>query len=245
MFLTCNRPFLNFDDFVDVKSLLEIKPHFSAFIAKNLHLLKPTKLGSGNFLSPSIMGVNDFHSRLEQEQAGIADQDLKLTLEELYRNDLYGNYLMFEKDIIAAPLTLLLRYSKNYEHKHLASQAIALPHDQSFGFFYKWLDQQNIFKEYGRVCMFVNYPGSSSPVHRDWANTDQSNNDEFLWINFSERKRFFLYNPDSNEKTYITGHCNWFNTGNFHGSDPVEYACYTARVDGVFSDAFKAKAGMQ
>jgi hypothetical protein len=245
MFLTSNQPFLNFDNIVDIASLLQLKPYFSAFVANNLHLLKPTKLGSGNFLDPNTLGVNDFHSKFDQAQHSIDDPVLRETLKELYQKDLYGNYLMFEHNIIASPLTMLLRYSKDYTQKHLAEQAIALPHDKNFEFFYTWLDQQDIFEQYGRVCFFVNYPGSASPIHRDWADSDSANSDEFLWLNFGQHKKFFLYEPDVNKKTYITGHANWFNTGNFHGSEPVQYACYTMRVDGVFSDAFRKKANIQ
>ena len=113
----------------------------------------------------------------------------------------------------------------------------------NFAFFYEWLNSQNIFSDFGRVSLFINYQGASGTLHHDYPDASNPNQDEFILINFNPKsKKFYLIDNNTDEKVYLTGHCNWFNTSNIHGSDPVPQACYSLRVDGLFSDAFKQRS---
>jgi hypothetical protein len=242
MFLTHNRPFLNFDHLLDIDSLLAIKPYISAFIAKNHHLLKPSKFRSGHFNGREY-GISDYQDQFKADHNIITDPKLRETVTDLLNCDQFGNYIVFEQDVAAGTFSIIPRYSLDYNTKHCATECVAMPEDRQFAFFYEWLDRQNIFSDYGRVTLFINYTGAHSAVHSDYIDTSQPSVDEFVWINFSPvRKKFYLVNNETDEKIYSSGYCNWFNTTNNHGSDPAKQACYSLRVDGLFSDAFKLRA---
>lgn len=245
MLLTYNRPFLNFDHHLDIDGLLEIKPYISAFIAKNHHLLKPTKFQSDwDFfhMENPPPGVNDYLTKFRANPDIILDPNLREIVTNLLNCDQYGSYIVFEQDVLWGTFSMAIRYSKDYMTKHRAAECTAQLEDKQFAFFYEWLDKQAIFNEYGRVNLFINYQGSNGPTHRDYPDASQPNQDEFILINFNpNNKKLFVIDNDTNEKIYISGYCNWFNTSNLHGSDPAPQACYSLRVDGVFSEEFKQR----
>jgi hypothetical protein len=242
MFLTHNHPFLNFDHVVDIDGLLAIKPYISAFIAKNHHLLKPTKYRSDVNLHKRP-GVTDYLNQFKANPGIITDPKLREIVTDLLNCDQFGNYIVFEQDVVAGTFSIIPRYSLDYNTKHHAAECVALSEDQQLAFFYEWLDRQAIFSDYGRVTLFINYPGTSGPLHHDYPDASKPNQDEFVLINFSpSKKKFYLIDNDTDARVYPSGYCNWFNTSNIHGSDPAEQACYSLRVDGLFSDAFKQRA---
>lgn len=241
MFLTNNQSFLNFDRHIDINGLLSIKPFISAFIAKNHHLLKPTKYVSANFATAN-RGIGDYYYDKNIHQELFTDPNTKDIVTDLLNCDQLGNYVIFEHEVTMGTFSIVPRYCKNYHTKCHKNECVALPEDSNLTFFYDWLDKQNIFSDYGRVTIFINYPGTATATHKDYPNVDQANSDEFIWLSFNDRKKFFLIDAETQQKIYLSGHCNWFNTGNFHGTDPVDWACYSIRVDGVFSDDFKQRA---
>jgi hypothetical protein len=54
-----------------------------------------------------------------------------------------------------------------------------------------------------------------------------------------------MLNPQTDEKKLVEGYSAWFDTVNqFHGSDEIDKLAFSIRVDGVFTDEFKAKIPM-
>lgn len=242
MFLAHNQPFLNFDHLIDISALLAIKPYVSAFIAKNHHLLKPTKFHGALFKDGSL-GTHDYQDEFKTNPDVIADPKLRAVVTDLLKCDQFANYIVFEQDVTACTFTITSRYALDYETKHHATRCVALPEDTQLAFFYEWLDRQAIFSDYGRTTLFINYPGAHNVVHTDYVDASRPAPDEFIWIDFAPgRKKFYLLDNKTNQKIYSPGHCNWFNTNNRHGSDPAPQACYSLRVDGLFSDTFKQRA---
>lgn len=245
MFLAHNRPFLNFDHLIDVHGLLAIKPYVSAFIAKNHHLLKPTKFHGALFKAGDHgnLGTHDYQDQFRTNSNVIDDPVLREVVSDLLRCDQFANYIVFEQDVTSCTFNITSRYALDYATKHHATECVALPEDKQLAFFYEWLDRQAIFSDYGRISLFINYPGAYSAVHTDYVDASGPAPDEFIWIDFApDRKKFYLLDVETDQKIYSPGHCNWFNTNNHHGSDPAPQACYSLRVDGLFSDGFKQRA---
>ena len=49
---------------------------------------------------------------------------------------------------------------------------------------------------------------------------------------------------DDWKKQYLNGEINTFDNATWHGSDPAKYSCFTIRIDGLFSDDFLTKTGL-
>lgn len=95
------------------------------------------------------------------------------------------------------------------------------------------------FKATGRMLIMYDYSANSVPAHRDHLSPEICNN--FIWFRTNLRKPFYLLNHESGEKLYVNSYSAWFDTVNqFHGSDGCEGLSFSIRVDGIFTDQFRA-----
>jgi hypothetical protein len=238
-----NKPYQNFDSYIDLQSLLKLKPFISAYLARNNQYCIPTKFSRVSFGADDSykVGIQDAVNYY-RENFNLYNDSLKSVIENLIANDQFGSFVVFENDVVYTSLSFNTRYIINgLNNKHLPEYTKRTPMDHELNFFYNWLDCQNIFQYYGRVNFFINHPGSYQLPHTDPDDPTKDLPDEFIWINFSpDRKKFYVLD-DENQKIYVPGYINWFNTKNLHGGDIVEYSCYSLRIDGKFTEEFKSK----
>ena len=94
------------------------------------------------------------------------------------------------------------------------------------------------FAATGRILIIYDDGGNSVPAHRDHEDTEVCN--EFIWMRTNFNKPFYLLNPDTGEKRYVTSHSAWFDSVNqFHGADGADRLSFSIRVDGIFSDRLR------
>ncbi|HYI42734.1 MAG TPA: hypothetical protein VD768_03835, partial [Sphingomicrobium sp.] len=63
----------------------------------------------------------------------------------------------------------------------------------------------------------------------------------FVWLRTNREKSFYMLDPDNGEKRYIAGHAAWFDTVNqYHGADATGELAWSIRVDGHFTEEFRA-----
>lgn len=96
------------------------------------------------------------------------------------------------------------------------------------------------FKATGRMLIMYDDGPRPVPAHRDHLSTDVCH--EFVWFRTSRKKPFYLLNHTTNEKLYVDSYSAWFDTVNqFHGGDAHEGLTFSIRVDGHFTDEFRAR----
>lgn len=96
------------------------------------------------------------------------------------------------------------------------------------------------FQATGRMIIFYGDEGRPVPAHRDHIETDICH--EFLWFRSNLKKPFYMFNEKTGEKQYVKTYSAWFDSVNqYHGSDEYEGLSFSIRVDGKFTDEFKAK----
>ena len=165
---------------------------------------------------------------------------------ELTQTELH-DYVKFRYPVKSLGTKLLLRTYNDYHDafgaKHLAARNHDTPAMAHFPSISKWINNQNVFSQVGRILFFINERQTSTPIHTDYADM-RSRKDQFIWINFQEKKRFFVLDG-SGQKQYLKGTINTFDNASWHGSEPAEYSCFTLRVDGVFTDTFLDETGLR
>ena len=96
------------------------------------------------------------------------------------------------------------------------------------------------FKATGRILIIYDDAGHAVPAHRDHLNPELCH--EFVWLRTNRRKPFFMLNEKTGERRYVESYSAWFDTVNqFHGTDPAPGLSFSIRVDGVFTDEFRAR----
>jgi hypothetical protein len=96
------------------------------------------------------------------------------------------------------------------------------------------------FKATGRMIIMYDDGGRAVSAHRDHDSTDLCH--EFIWFRTNLDKPFYMLNPATEERRYVQSHAAWFDTVNqYHGGDPTGRLSFSIRVDGVFTDEFRAQ----
>ena len=96
------------------------------------------------------------------------------------------------------------------------------------------------FRATGRILVMYDDVPREGPAHRDHIESEICH--DFIWFRTNLRKPFYMLNPETAEKLYVSSYSAWFDTVNqFHGTDACEGLGVSIRVDGVFTDAFRAR----
>ncbi len=96
------------------------------------------------------------------------------------------------------------------------------------------------FQATGRILIMYDDAPREIPAHRDHIKTGICH--EFLWFRTNFKKPFYMLDQNTNEKKYVEGYSAWFDSVNqYHGSDASDGLSYSIRVDGKFTDEFRAK----
>jgi hypothetical protein len=95
------------------------------------------------------------------------------------------------------------------------------------------------FQATGRMLIMYDDSGRAVSAHKDHDSADLCH--EFIWFRTNFAKPFYMLNPETGEKLYVTSHSAWFDTVNqFHGADSNGGLSISIRVDGVFTDEFRS-----
>ena len=96
------------------------------------------------------------------------------------------------------------------------------------------------FAATGRALIIYDDGGNEVPAHRDHIDPELCH--EFIWMRTRFNKRFYMLDPSTGAKKYVTSHSAWFDSVNqFHGADGSDELSFSIRVDGVFTDEFRRR----
>ncbi len=116
----------------------------------------------------------------------------------------------------------------------------------------KWVESlidKNIFEHIGRVIFFHCEHGGIPFEHRD---LDAANGmditfphrNEFIHIRPNTKKAFYLWDPETKNKTYLNTRAAWWNDQDWHGGEAIMEQSYSLRIDGKFTEEFRKKLGI-
>lgn len=240
MHLINGLPWIDLEPYADLDALELDRWRFALAIAKNPALIFTSIVGTQlNLYDQGETELGDFAKRTHRQNE--KDKEAYSQLESMARFYTYCKYMYPTQGLGQC---MHIRTVKNdlYNKKHLRDFCTDTPAAKSFEFFFQWLDRQQIFSEYGRAILFINEPGTSTTLHRDYPFPTSYKN-QFVWITLGKTKNFFIQ-EDNGSKHYVTSRCALFDNANWHGSDPCKYASWSLRVDGVFSPQFLDKSGL-
>jgi hypothetical protein len=238
-----NDYFKILDDIVPLKELKNIEAEIVKGIVKSKKYWEPNLIFNKNCLyDQNFIEAYPYFSenyKLTDEYkyiaaTGITDEEIYDIMKFLYPvTEISVKRLFLRK----SPL-----YYKSFALKHREKankDQICLQH---FSELVRWINKSNIFDEVGRIVIFVNETGDTIPIHSDYAD-GETRKDQFLWINFNRKKKFFILDENCN-KVYSDGEIVIFDNANWHGSEPSEHACFTIRIDGIFKQSFLEKSDL-
>lgn len=115
----------------------------------------------------------------------------------------------------------------------------------------KWVESLvgTVFEDIGRVIFFHCEADGIPFEHRDLdakngINVVKPHRNEFIHIRPNTKKAFYLWDPETKDKTYLNCRAAWWNDVDWHGGERIMEQSYSLRIDGKFTDAFRKKLGI-
>lgn len=256
MKLINNQPWISFDNLVDIKSLNDLKIETCKGFAQSWavgHVLPSVAGigpnwpdGSGALPTPVGRELVDVLHHTKRNPTALGHKEVVELTKDI---NSYGYmFLKLIGDNLGIGYNLYLRAptSADYNDKHLASKSTWTKAAANFKPLIEWVQNQRIFNEIGRVVVFFNDQDQHCLMHRDRSELNPvATPDNFIWINlFPDRKQFYIFDGETGEESPITSQVAWFDTENWHASKSSPFAAFSIRFDGVFTNEWKAKAGL-
>lgn len=230
------------DDFFDLEKLHEIYPDIVKGLVESKQYFEPIVVGNQRaildkeHIDPNIY-IKDIFSKTEEYanliSSGFTDRQIL-------------EYVLYRCPVKSLGTKLLLRTYPNYSNafatKHISRLNKDQPAYSNFPKLKEWIENCGAFKSVGRILLFVNELGSYTVTHCDYADLTTLK-DQFIWINIFQKKSFFILDEHW-KKQYLKGEINIFDNATWHGSDPAKSHCFTIRVDGLFTDDFLKRTGL-
>lgn len=237
MHLINNQLVIDLSTYVNIQALIDQKPQFDYAVVKSSTNITPTRYYKTQFLNQHYNGVSDLLAIYNTAAPGELD-----FLQDLRDHNQLASWLRYNQDLIHGQQSVSIIYPTDWHTKHIKTETVETENTKYFKFLFDWLDAEQIFSEYGRVVVFLNEPGVSTPIHQD--SPDATRKDEFIWLSLGNRKKFFVYDVENDTKHYLQSPIGTFDATNYHGADPGEFASWSMRIDGVFSDSFLLKTNL-
>ena len=115
----------------------------------------------------------------------------------------------------------------------------------------KWVEQLQgtVFEHIGRVIFFHCEADGIPFEHRDLdakhgIDVVKPHRNEFIHIRPNTKKAFYLWDPESKDKTYLNTRAAWWNDVDWHGGERIMEQSYSLRIDGRFTEAFRKQLGI-
>jgi hypothetical protein len=115
----------------------------------------------------------------------------------------------------------------------------------------KWVEELigNIFEDIGRVIFFHCEADGIPFEHRDLdakngVDVVKPHRNEFIHIRPNTKKAFYVWDPETKNKTYINCRAAWWNDVDWHGGERIMEQSYSLRIDGKFTEEFRKKLGI-
>ena len=229
--LVNNKPFVGLESFLDLKKLDDLHDEISYAIGKSADSIYPASPPSYSFAESELISHHQLKEELRKESPEL--NNFQLDWYALMHGCAGHGFCLFLRNIS--------NYPADFRFKCLNSYTSLTPAGHNFDFLFNWIDDQNCFKEYGRVLFFISPAGSEGIIHRDNKGLDEYV-DNFIWITGKHPKKLFLFDTDTGERHVSDHRAMYFMNHNYHGTiNDSDYWSWSLRIDGVFTDEFLEK----
>jgi hypothetical protein len=116
----------------------------------------------------------------------------------------------------------------------------------------RWVEstiENGIFEHIGRVIFFHCEADGIPFEHRDLdakngIDVVKPHRNEFIHIRPNTKKAFYVWDPETKNKTYLNTRAAWWNDVDWHGGERIMEQSYSLRIDGKFTNEFRKKLGI-
>jgi hypothetical protein len=256
-----NTPYFDIEPYLDMKSFDDLQPE----IYKGFALARPYAK-EGTWMTPGF-SFNDMSYKIHWKPIYQAiDEFLKLPDNDPikkggwdlwcnvpkghYERNLFTRYLKISMGAYDPYVYYFLWEEGNWNNRPAERQLTQ--EAEYFPNVVNWvvdLKTKGIFEHIGRVIFFHCEADGIPFEHRDLdakngIDVVKPHRNEFIHIRPNTKKAFYLWDPESQNKTYINTRAAWWNDVDWHGGEKIIEQSYSLRIDGKFTESFRQKLGI-
>jgi len=255
------QAYYNMESYLDMAMFDKLQPEiFKGFALAREHAKEGTwmKPGFDQTQGSYIWNWKPIYKAIEEYHALPDNHPIKIGGGELWSNVKNGHH---ERNLFTRYIKMALGAYDPYIYyflweegswddrtapRKLTEEAVYFPETV------KWVESMvgTIFQDIGRVIFFLCDHDGMPFEHRD-LDGDKGNaqgysphRNEFIHIRPNTKKPFYLWDPELQNKVYINSRAAWWNDQDWHGGDAIKEQSYALRIDGKFTDEFRAKLGI-
>jgi len=233
-----NKPFIDAAPYLPMDELQSLEKEICLGIARS-------KINAGIY-GPGIRNEERYKSTINLIQQYMSSEN-RSDLDGMTLDQMSVFFKLYEGMYSASSVVYIRDFKDKkslatYMKKAQADSTYYTDNAKFFPGVVKWLERLP-FKEIGRVIFFIHEHDCNLLIHRDGPKYIPHQN-EFLWLNPCQKKSFFIYNEDTDERHYVDTPAAFFNDLDEHGGDPNPEMTWSLRVDGKFTEKFKKQLGI-
>jgi hypothetical protein len=254
-------PYFDLEKYLDMETFEKLQPEIIHGFATAREFAK-----EGTWMAPGFtfedmsytLNWKPIYQALEEFQLLADDNPIKIEGMKLMPSD-FGDYK--QRNVFTRYLKMALGAYDPYIYYFLweegswddrTAERKLTEEAQYFPETVKWTEQlikDNIFEHIGRVIFFHCEADGVPFEHRDLdakngMNESFPHNNEFIHIRPNTKKAFYLWDPETKNKTYLNTRAAWWNDQDWHGGERIMEQSYALRIDGKFTEEFRKTLGI-
>jgi len=246
------KPYLNLDPYIDIEGFKRL--HYK--ICQGLVLSKYKKEGNivepGGFDNAYKLPFKPLFKAIEEYEALPVDHEVRVLGREIGEWNNRDQFVLFLKLALGAydPYQFVFLKTEDGGWENRFEEKAWTEDSKLFPELRAWLEQlvPAVFTHLGRIIFFKAEHDVLMPFHRDLILPNETeyfdHRHEFIHLRTSLDKPFYIWDPEDDAKLLVNSHATFFNDQDWHAGGRTNQQTYSIRIDGVFSDEFRQRIGI-
>jgi len=247
------NPYMNLDDHIDVAGFKELHYKICKGIVYAEHKKEGNMVQPGGFDNAYQVSFKPIFQVLEEYHNLPVDHEIRVIGREIGEYENRDKFILFLKLAMGAydayQFVFLKTEAGGWDSRF--EEKSWTPDVQYFPELKSWLENlvtSGVFKHLGRIIFFKAEHDCYMPLHRDLIYPDENDyfdhRHEFIHIRPNLDKPFYIWDRELDEKVTVESCATFFNDHDWHAGGRTHKQTYSLRIDGVFTDEFRKKIGI-
>jgi hypothetical protein len=253
-------PYYNMEQYLDLEQFDQLQPEILSGFALSRHFAKEGTWMIPGFTfeqmsyklswKPIYEAMQEFKDLPDEDPIKKAGMKLMPTdFKNFQQRNIFTRYIKMALGAYDPYIYYYLWEEGSWDDRTAARKLT--PEAEYFPNVVKWVESLTgkIFEDIGRVIFFHCEADGIPFEHRDLdakngINVIKPHRNEFIHIRPNTKKAFYLWDPESKNKTYINCRAAWWNDVDWHGGERIMEQSYGLRIDGKFTEEFRSTLGV-
>lgn len=247
-----SQPYLSIDSHIDIETFKNLHYKICKGIVQSEYKKEGNVVRPGGYtitdtieFKPTFQAIDEYFSLPEDHEIRVQGREIG----EWKNRDQFVLYLKLALGAYDPYQFIFLKteeggWETRFEEKEWTSDS------QYFPELKVWLEtlKGTVFKHLGRIIIFKAEHDGKTAMHRDLIYPNENDyfnhRHEFIHLRTRLDRDFYIWDPETDTKVLTNSYGIFFNDQDWHNGGCCNVQTFSIRVDGEFTDEFRAKLGI-